>query len=73
MSAAEFIVTDEERAYMLAPLTPDEKTATKGMPRMVAHGWVTRHRAQHLAKKRGDERIERITDALVNLAEAMNP
>jgi hypothetical protein len=43
------------------------------MPRMVAHGWVTRHRAQHLAKKRGDERIERITDALVNLAEAMNP
>jgi hypothetical protein len=57
---------------MLAPLTPEEKAATKGMPRMVANGWVTRHRAQHLAKKRDDERTERITDALVSLAEAMN-
>lgn len=66
-----FQPTDDERAYMKAPMTADEKTATKGMPLMVAHGWVTRHRAHYLAGKRQDARTELISEALMKLAKAL--
>jgi hypothetical protein len=67
----EFEPTDQERAYMAAPPTDAELKATKGMPRLVANGWITRQRAEHLAKKRGDQRTERISEALMKLVEAM--